>query len=755
MSQVLDARYHSLDEIHTFLDSLDQISEYESFYRVDTIGYSHQENRPILAVKISDNVQVREDEARVLFIGQVHAEEVIGLEAVLDLILDLINPEISNTNHVNILRANMEIWIIPTVNPEGLTAVHEALDVSYRKNKRDLSPEGPYSNGIFDYDPSIGNDIDGVDINRNFDFNWTFGDTFLEPDNSDYAAHYDYYKGETPFSEGEAVAIRDLALREKFLFSIVWHSSRSGNLSEKLYTSWLWAASKVSPDLAYMKSIADDLASELVKEDGSGTYLSRYSASRNGKLHDWFYTETGCIQYLIECGTANLQPDSTLLEDTIDRIMPAMWFLMDRSIGYYMDASQLTGIVSDGVTGMVIEGARIEILEHNGSVLKPRTTDGFGRYRRILDAGTYHVRISAKGYETQTHTVVVNTAAITNQDIGLNPATMRTLNFTIIDEDEMPLVYAGYLSSEFGVDTLTFGEGLNTVELPSASYDLVIPTNGLIIPWKKSFNLDSNLGFTAHFINGNLQLLSASWPWNNGEGPWVAGNVLLRSQAGLRYANGDSSLSEQWMESPLVDLSGKNRIVLEVHQRYETEWDHDPISILILNKEDSVLISQTWTGMRWDDFQIDYMTAIQESGFDSVKVRLSFTPDQSVNYRGWELQAVKLFAVDDAYLGLSESQGGSVPKMPIRINGLYPNPSNGQFQLDVSHWPGGKGHISVYNLLGQEISQINLENVSPGRQFFHLDLEQSSRRLVSSGVYFIVLNINKEIITKKCVLLKQ
>ena len=73
----------------------------------------------------------------------------------------------------------------------------------------------------------------------------------------------------------------------------------------------------------------------------------------------------------------------------------------------------------------------------------------------------------------------------------------------------------------------------------------------------------------------------------------------------------------------------------------------------------------------------------------------------------------------------------------------------------MSHWPGGKGHISVYNLLGQEISQINLENVSPGRQFFHLDLEQSSRRLVSSGVYFIVLNINKEIITKKCVLLKQ
>jgi len=754
LSQELDPRYHSLDEINGYLESLNQDPEIDSFFRVDTIGYSSQESLPILAVIISNNVNEREDEARVLFIGQVHAEEVIGVEAVLQLIHDLTYPEPSQQNHVNILRANLEIWIIPTANPEGLNVVHDGLDMSFRKNKRDFSPGGPFANGIFDYDPSVGNDIDGVDLNRNFNFNWAFGDTFLEPDASDYASHYDYYKGEEPFSEGEAVAIRDLAIREKFLFSIVWHSSRSGRLSEKVFTSWLWEGTKPSPDLVYVKTLADNFASEIETEDGSGSYLSVYSGSRNGKLHDWFYRETGCIQYLIECGTSNLQPDSTLLENTIERINPAMWYLMDRSIGYYIDASQLTGIVTDASTGTPIQGAIIEILEHAGSVLKPRKTDEFGRFRRILDIGSYTLSVRAKGYDSQTINVVVNNAAITHQNIGLNPAAMHTLNLTLIDEDEMPLIYVGYLTSEFGVDTLTLGEGLNTLNLTSASYDLVIPIGGLIIPWKRSFDLDRDLGFTAHFINGDRQLFSASWPWENAEGPWVAGDVILKTQEDPYYENGDTALTEQWMESELVDVSGKNRLVLKVDHRYETEWDNDPISILILDNNDSLLAHKSWTGMAWETFQTNYLTAIHESGFDSVKIKLSFLPDQSVNYHGWELEGLTLFSVMDEYLGTTISQGGITPKIPLTLNGIFPNPSRGQFQLDIGYWPGGKGGMAVYNLLGQEIAQYPISQLSAGRHLIRFDLEQSVNKLLSSGVYFIVLNTDREMVTQKCVFMK-
>ena len=42
---------------------------------------------------------------------------------------------------MSILKKYLDIWFIPTTNPEGLNVVHDELDLSYRKNKTDFSPE--------------------------------------------------------------------------------------------------------------------------------------------------------------------------------------------------------------------------------------------------------------------------------------------------------------------------------------------------------------------------------------------------------------------------------------------------------------------------------------------------------------------------------------------------------------------------------------------------------------------------------------
>ena len=75
---------------------------------IDTIGYSSQENIPIIAIKISDNASIKEDEPRVLFVGQVHAEEILGVEIVLDLINDLLFPDPSINTHMNILKEYLQ-----------------------------------------------------------------------------------------------------------------------------------------------------------------------------------------------------------------------------------------------------------------------------------------------------------------------------------------------------------------------------------------------------------------------------------------------------------------------------------------------------------------------------------------------------------------------------------------------------------------------------------------------------------------------
>ena len=755
VAQSLDDRYHSVEEIYGVLDSLDQIEEISDYFHLDTIGFSTQENIPILAVRISDNAHMKEDEPRVLFIGQVHAEEILGVEIVMDLIDDLLFPDPSILSHMNILKQYLDIWLIPTANPEGLNVVHEELDFSYRKNKRDLSPEGPFPNNAFDFDPSIGNDIDGVDLNRNFSFNWAFGGTFLEPDNSDYASHYDYYKGEEPFSESEARAIRDLALENDFVFSIVWHSSRSGNLSEKVFTSWKWEEVKESPDLGIMKSIADYFAGNISTEDGTSTYLSVFSGSRNGKLHDWFYRETGCIQYLVECGTSNLQPDSILIENTIDRNKPAMVYLMDRAIGYYADAAQITGRVFDVTTNQPLEDVIVEVEEHTGSILKPRLTNEFGRFRRILDVGSYNFSFRAEGYEEQNILLVANNSGITEQNIYLNPSISHQINIRLLHDDFAVYTITGLISNEYGMTEIEISSGDNYFDLKEGTYQIEFVMDGSHVPWEKTVFINSDKEFNVIYESSSPILVNNESILDNSVGPWCIENEnMLKTQSNTYYSNGDAPQSVQWIESDLIDVSGTNRLVLSVSHRYETEWDYDHISISFLDINDSLLASKSWTGDNWDSIQQDFLTAETDNVFNYVKLLLEFSKDETVNYRGWEIESLELFSVYDNYLGIEENNSKNMPKIPLKIHSLFPNPSYGKFQLGLSNFTGGEAVITVFNLLGQNILSKSFSDLRPGSHQIRLDLNDLNGLPLGSGVYFIQFESLKEQAIKKCIILK-
>ena len=753
-SQSLDERYHTTEELYSYLDSLNQLESIQNFFHLDTIGYSTQENIPIIGVRISDNAAIKEDEPRVLFIGQVHAEEILGVEIIVSLIDKLLFPDANSYTHINILKEYLDIWLIPTANPEGLNVVHEGLDFSFRKNKRDLSSSGPYPNGIFDYDPSIGNDIDGVDLNRNFDFNWAFGDTFLEPDNSDYASHYDYYKGEQAFSESESIAIRDLALDNDFTFSIVWHSSRSGNLSEKVFSSWKWEEEKESPDLNIIKPIADQFASLIDTEDGTSTYLSVFSGSRNGKLHDWFYHETGCIQYLVECGTANLQPDSILIENTIERNLPAMFYLMDRTIGYYADASQLTGRVFDANTNEPIQNAVVEIMEHSGSVLKPRLTNEFGRYRRILDVGTYNMHVKAKGYDTQILTLVANNSAITNQDVFLEKSDLFNLSFELLNDSYDQQNFSGSITDIFDKSMIEISSGQNNFELPKGTYKVEFYSNSQIMPWSKNITLNSDLNFKIPYQNSNSINLNNFENWQTINGSWVHSDSTIHSQLTAYYENSDTTIISNWMESNTFNVSGSNRLTVQLKHKFETEWDHDLISISILNGEDSLLNTVSWSGHEWNEYQTSLLSATSIEGFTDIKIRLDFRPDQSVNYRGWVIKEIEIHSIFDNFLKVEEIKETYIPKIPLKINNIYPNPSNGNLRMSVSGLKGKELKIKIFNILGQEIESLSFNEMIKGRQFFDLNLNNLGGVPSGSGMIFIRLETKKEQVVKKCIIIK-
>ena len=153
-SQVsLDPRYHTYDEIKAEIDSLQIL--YPDFVFVDSIGVTlgapYQEPIPIWAVKLSDNPDMDEDEPAVLFVGQCHAEEVLGVEITMYMINDILEHWYIPLPY-GIWLSELEIWFIPSINPEGLQVVMDGWDTAFRKNKRDCNGNVTFIEGI-DYVP--------------------------------------------------------------------------------------------------------------------------------------------------------------------------------------------------------------------------------------------------------------------------------------------------------------------------------------------------------------------------------------------------------------------------------------------------------------------------------------------------------------------------------------------------------------------------------------------------------------------------
>jgi hypothetical protein len=106
---------HSFSEMQAELEMI--AAGYPAIAQLDTLGYSW-EGRPILCLKISDNVNLDEDEPELMYMGNHHAREWITVEVPLRLALMLtdsygVNPAL--TDLVN----NREFFIIPSVNPDG------------------------------------------------------------------------------------------------------------------------------------------------------------------------------------------------------------------------------------------------------------------------------------------------------------------------------------------------------------------------------------------------------------------------------------------------------------------------------------------------------------------------------------------------------------------------------------------------------------------------------------------------------------
>ncbi len=396
---LIDPRYHSYNEMVQEVDSIAAL--YPTVTRVETLGVSTRDSLPILAIKVSDNPTINEDEPAILFNGIHHAEELLSCEVCLYLLNDLVS-KYGVDSAITFWINNTEVWIIPILNPEGHNVVMSGLDTIWRKNKRDNN-----NNGFFD------TDSDGVDLNRNYDFNWELGGS-ADPTS-------EYYRGQYPFSENETRIISDLALKNNFVFDICYHCVRTGQ-GELVYYPWRWGT-QFAIDHPFIKRVVDTLASRIINDAGNGTYVPIYGYATEGTARNWLYATCGTFAYTIEV-SRSCYPPGYLVDSICIRNLAGAYYLLERTFG-----SSITGIITDSIINQPLS-AEVRILGYYDSTLTPRKSDSlFGRYRRILNPGVYSIQCIKNGYQTvMINNVTVEPGAPTILNIKMQPLSVEERN---------------------------------------------------------------------------------------------------------------------------------------------------------------------------------------------------------------------------------------------------------------------------------------------------------------------------------------
>jgi PKD repeat protein len=333
--------------------------------------------RKLLVLKISDNINTRENEPQFLYTSSMHGDELAGYVGMLHYI-DYLLSRYGTDSRVTYLVDNMEIWINPLANPDG----------AYRGGNNSV-------NG------ATRSNANNIDLNRNY------------PDPQD-GPHPD---GNA--HQPETKAFMAFADTMSFVMAANFHGG-----AEVVNYPWdTWPTD--AADANWWINESHEYADTAFAHSPAG-YLTDISANGiingyawyevNGGRQDYMNYFRHCRELTVELSSTKLLPEASLQDN---------WAYNYRSWLNYMEEALhgIRGIVTDACTGKAII-AEVRIDNHdmdNSHVLSGLPV---GNYHRPIYKGTYNVTFSAPGYVSQTIngvSVSENTAA-TVVNVQLAPA---------------------------------------------------------------------------------------------------------------------------------------------------------------------------------------------------------------------------------------------------------------------------------------------------------------------------------------------
>lgn len=292
-------QYSSYNECVEFFVSA-QLSN-PNLFKVESIGKTW-EDRDIIAVSITKNVDTHMDKPALFYTGTIHAREWVGIELSLSFAKYILD-HIDYDPQLNDILDRTTLYMVPCANPDGFEYSRNHFSF-WRKNRR------KNADGSF-----------GVDLNRNFSVGFA--------PNKETTSNV--YSGPSAFSEPETVALRDFVLSHKNItIALDYHSQ--GNVFFPAHNF----IHEDAIDAIDLNLLAGNMAEEIRKESGReyGIHMGKppvHLISGSGRE---FYYSQGVLALVAEVGTRNISDYIEHMSENLQENIPALIFALSEVNNY-------------------------------------------------------------------------------------------------------------------------------------------------------------------------------------------------------------------------------------------------------------------------------------------------------------------------------------------------------------------------------------------------------------------------------------
>ena len=371
----------SWDRYPTFSVYCDMMKNFANdnpdFCHLDTIGYSHVGNRPILGLVITNNITANDNKPRFFWSSTMHGDELTGWILSMRFADELLSKYNSNDQIKNLMN-NAVIYICPMANPDG----------TYYKSSEGITVE-----------TARRENANGIDLNRNFP----------RPDE------------QTVTMQSEIQCMIDYASKQNFTMSANLHTG-----AEVVNYPWDVAKNVIEQahaDDNWWQYVSHIYADNVINDGHNGYFGSSQFNNGITEGREWYPIDGSrqdYMNYFQHCREVTIEisniksPNSEKLPDYWEYNRQAMLDYTEQVIYGFR------GIVTDQHSGNPISDVKVEIVGHDYNKSEVYTFAPLGNYFRPIYEGSYQVTFSKAGCVSQTIPITVTNNNYTIANIQLS-----------------------------------------------------------------------------------------------------------------------------------------------------------------------------------------------------------------------------------------------------------------------------------------------------------------------------------------------